>query len=344
MTERMPPTGPVISDDVLAAVAEGRHSDPHSVLGQHGSQSPGSAAPTPSSARAARSPTAVTGALRRRPMPLELDAHRARHLGGHAASSAPVDYQLLATLRRRPRLDVATTPTASPRPSASSTCTSSREGRHEELWRVLGAHVREHEGTAERARHRVHRVGAERARRARRRRLQRLGRRGPRDALHGRRGRLGAVRPRPRRGHRLQVRAPHRRRQLGARRPTRWRDTPRSRPRRHPSSSSRSYAWDDGDWMARARRRTVLELPMCVYEVHLGSWRPGLGYRDAADQLIDYVDGSASRTSSSCRSRSTRSAARGATRSPATSRRPAASATPTTCATSSTGCTRPASA
>ena len=28
---------------------------------------------------------------------------------------------------------------------------------------------------------------------------------------------------------------------------------------------------------------------MSVYELHLGSWRPGLSYREAADQLIDYV-------------------------------------------------------
>ena len=31
-----PVAAPVIADEVLAAVAEGRHSDPHSVLGQHG--------------------------------------------------------------------------------------------------------------------------------------------------------------------------------------------------------------------------------------------------------------------------------------------------------------------
>lgn len=28
---------------------------------------------------------------------------------------------------------------------------------------------------------------------------------------------------------------------------------------------------------------------MSVYEVHLGSWHPGLGYRELADQLADYV-------------------------------------------------------
>ena len=28
---------------------------------------------------------------------------------------------------------------------------------------------------------------------------------------------------------------------------------------------------------------------MSIYEVHLGSWRPGLGYRELADELADYV-------------------------------------------------------
>ena len=50
-----------------------------------------------------------------------------------------------------------------------------------------------------------------------------------------------------------------------------------------------SYRWEDSAWLAqRAKRRPVTE-PMSIYEVHLGSWRPGLSYRDAADPLIDHV-------------------------------------------------------
>ncbi|MER7459773.1 1,4-alpha-glucan branching protein GlgB [Micromonospora sp. NPDC126480] len=49
------------------------------------------------------------------------------------------------------------------------------------------------------------------------------------------------------------------------------------------------YEWGDADWLsARARRRPHQE-PMSVYEVHLGSWRPGLGYRELAEQLTAYV-------------------------------------------------------
>ncbi|MCR2828338.1 1,4-alpha-glucan branching protein GlgB, partial [Microbacterium sp. zg.Y909] len=50
-----------------------------------------------------------------------------------------------------------------------------------------------------------------------------------------------------------------------------------------------AYRWEDGDWVAARERSSPHALPMSTYEVHLGSWRPGLSYRDAADQLIEYV-------------------------------------------------------
>ena len=49
------------------------------------------------------------------------------------------------------------------------------------------------------------------------------------------------------------------------------------------------YTWNDQDWVtARAERQPVHE-PMSIYEVHLGSWRPGLSYRELAVQLTEYV-------------------------------------------------------
>jgi 1,4-alpha-glucan branching enzyme len=49
------------------------------------------------------------------------------------------------------------------------------------------------------------------------------------------------------------------------------------------------YTWEDGRWItARAERQPVYE-PMSIYEVHLGSWRPGLSYRELAVELVDYV-------------------------------------------------------
>ena len=50
-----------------------------------------------------------------------------------------------------------------------------------------------------------------------------------------------------------------------------------------------SYAWSDADWMAQRERTPAHAAPMSVYEVHLGSWRQGLSYVELADQLAEYV-------------------------------------------------------
>ncbi|MFD6699350.1 MULTISPECIES: 1,4-alpha-glucan branching protein GlgB [unclassified Microbacterium] len=49
------------------------------------------------------------------------------------------------------------------------------------------------------------------------------------------------------------------------------------------------YSWGDGAWMTRRAATHAVAQPMSVYELHLGSWRPGLGYRDIADELIEHV-------------------------------------------------------
>ncbi|QZZ30306.1 1,4-alpha-glucan branching enzyme [Streptomyces sp. ST1015] len=50
------------------------------------------------------------------------------------------------------------------------------------------------------------------------------------------------------------------------------------------------YAWGDTEWMAQRAEVPVHEAPFSVYEVHLPSWRPGLTYRQLADQLPSYVN------------------------------------------------------
>ncbi|MFB4348642.1 1,4-alpha-glucan branching protein GlgB [Microbacterium sp. CR_7] len=50
-----------------------------------------------------------------------------------------------------------------------------------------------------------------------------------------------------------------------------------------------SYAWSDGAWMTRRAATHAVAQPLSVYEVHLGSWRSGLGYREIADPLIAHV-------------------------------------------------------
>ncbi len=49
------------------------------------------------------------------------------------------------------------------------------------------------------------------------------------------------------------------------------------------------YEWSDSDWLSQRAQRQWHAEPMSVYEVHLGSWREGLSYRDMADQLVSYV-------------------------------------------------------
>ncbi len=49
------------------------------------------------------------------------------------------------------------------------------------------------------------------------------------------------------------------------------------------------HAWHDGEWMDRRAQSDPLREPMSIYEVHLGSWRPGLDYRQLADELTAYV-------------------------------------------------------
>ena len=53
--------------------------------------------------------------------------------------------------------------------------------------------------------------------------------------------------------------------------------------------TSSDYTWQDDEWMAqRAGLNPVFE-PMSTYEVHLLSWRPGLSYRQLAEELTEYV-------------------------------------------------------
>lgn len=49
------------------------------------------------------------------------------------------------------------------------------------------------------------------------------------------------------------------------------------------------HRWQDEQWMTHRGDRPVHEAPFSVYEVHLPSWRPGLTYRQLATQLPAYV-------------------------------------------------------
>lgn len=50
-----------------------------------------------------------------------------------------------------------------------------------------------------------------------------------------------------------------------------------------------AHDWGDADWMEQRAGRDPHAGPMSVYEVHLGSWRQGMSYRDLAEHLVNYV-------------------------------------------------------
>ncbi|WP_344534505.1 1,4-alpha-glucan branching enzyme [Streptomyces albiaxialis] len=49
------------------------------------------------------------------------------------------------------------------------------------------------------------------------------------------------------------------------------------------------HVWSDQEWTARRAQAAPHSEPLSVYEVHLPSWRPGLSYRELAEQLPAYV-------------------------------------------------------
>ena len=49
------------------------------------------------------------------------------------------------------------------------------------------------------------------------------------------------------------------------------------------------FTWGDEEWMSQRASTDPHSGPVSVYEVHLGSWRPGLDYESMAEQLIGHV-------------------------------------------------------
>ena len=49
------------------------------------------------------------------------------------------------------------------------------------------------------------------------------------------------------------------------------------------------YSWNDQNWMKTRAEANALRSPMSIYELHLGSWRGPKGYRELADELIGHV-------------------------------------------------------
>ncbi|MFN2561576.1 MAG: 1,4-alpha-glucan branching protein GlgB [Jatrophihabitans sp.] len=49
------------------------------------------------------------------------------------------------------------------------------------------------------------------------------------------------------------------------------------------------YEWSDDEWITGRAATHWHKAPMSIYEVHIGSWKMGLSYRQLAEELVDYV-------------------------------------------------------
>ena len=163
------------------------------------------------------------------------------------------------------------------------------EGRHEELWNVLGAHVREYEGPMGPVRGTSFAVWAPNARA-----IRLVGDFNQWDsAAHPMRS-LGSSGiwelfvPGVGEGNRYKFEI------LGSDGSRRAKADPMARATERPPATasvvtSTVYSWADDTWMTTRAATNPHNGPMSVYEVHLGSWRQGETYRDLAEHLVDYV-------------------------------------------------------
>jgi 1,4-alpha-glucan branching enzyme len=163
------------------------------------------------------------------------------------------------------------------------------EGRHEELWKVLGAHVRRYDSPSGQVTGVSFAVWAPNARGVR-----------VVGSFNGWDGRGHAMRSLGSSGvwelfvPDIGAGTAYKFAILGA--DSEWREKADPMARRtevSPATASivddSSYTWGDDEWLARRSERPAHANPMSVYEVHLGSWRQGLSYRELAEQLVEYV-------------------------------------------------------
>jgi len=69
---------------------------------------------------------------------------------------------------------------------------------------------------------------------------------------------------------------------------------PMARATEHPPRTASvvtesNYSWNDSQWMQARKSYQPWRAPVSVYEVHAGSWRPGLSYLQMAEELVSYV-------------------------------------------------------
>ncbi len=267
-------------DRVLDTVATGSYHAPHSVLGLHqGEDAAGTGWTVRVRRPLAKSVTAVLGDGDRVPL-----AHVRSGIWEGSYPGGAQEYMIETTYDDAPDY-LADDPYRHQPTLGELDLHLIAEGRHEELWRVLGSHLRTHEGTdgtaftvwAPNARA-VRVVGDFNGWDGQGHSMRSMGSSGVWELfIPG----LGAGT-----AYKYEILTRGGQWILKADPMARLAEVP---PATASVVTDSSYEWGDGPWLERRSTLQPVSQPMSVYEVHLGSWRPGLSYRDAAEQLIDYV-------------------------------------------------------
>jgi len=270
-----------VRESEIRRLVDGAHHDPHGILGAHPD---GDGVVVRTLRPLASSVEAVLGDGSRHP--LEHVAH------GLFAGTLPVaevpDYRLAVAYGDRPEF-VTDDPYRFWPTLGDLDLHLIREGRHEELWKVLGAHVRTYDSVIAPITGTAFAVWAPNARGVR------VvgdfnhwdGRGHPMRSL-GSSGVWELFIPDVGEGTRYKYEV------LGADQVWRQKADPMANYAQVPPDTASvvytsAYAWGDGEWMARRAEADPSAGPMSVYEVHLGSWQPGLSYKELAERLTAYV-------------------------------------------------------
>jgi len=271
---------PALHPDHVSALAEGRHPRPHDALGQHAATVGGVDGFV---IRAVRPLAATVTAVQKDGTRIPLE-HVANGLWHGFAPGAGQAYVLEAAYADAPSW-TADDPYRFVPTVGEVDLYLWGEGRHEQLWDVLGAHFRPHEdvvGTG-------FSVWAPHAQAAR-----------VIGDFNGWDGTQHAMRRLDDNGvwelfiPGLTPGSPYKFELLTAAGDWVKRADPMARYTEVPPATASVvgqtlYEWGDDEWMATRARTDPHNSPMSVYEMHIGSWRPGLSYRELADQLIDYL-------------------------------------------------------
>jgi len=271
---------PALHPDHVAALVEGRHPRPHDALGQH----PASVGGVDGFViRAVRPLASTVTAVQKDGTRIPLE-HVARGMWHGFAPGAGQAYSLEAAYADAPSW-TADDPYRFVPTVGDVDLYLWGEGRHEQLWDVLGAHFRPHEdvvGTG-------FSVWAPHARAARvigdfngwdgtQHAMRRLDDNGVWELF------IPGLTPGS--PYKFELLTPAGEWVKRADPMARYTEVP---PATASVVGQTLYEWGDAEWMATRAQTDPHNSPMSVYEMHIGSWRPGLSYRELADQLIDYL-------------------------------------------------------